>query len=186
MSDSDGYVFDSDGVDTETVKVVKEVNRGRIKDYLYFKPKATYVKGKKVWEVPCDVALPCATQNELSADDAETLIKNGVIAVAEGANMPCTPSAVERLKAGGVAFAPGKAANAGGVAVSALEMSQNAMRLSWTADEVDRKLKSIMSNVYQKAYACSEKYSRPGNLVTGANVAAFLRVAEAMIAQGPQ
>lgn len=186
MSDSDGYIFDSDDVDTEIVKLVKEVNRGRIKDYLSYKPKATYVKGKKVWEVPCDIALPCATQNELSADDAETLIKNGVIAVAEGANMPCTPSAVERLKAGGVAFAPGKAANAGGVAVSALEMSQNGMRLFWTTDEVDRKLKNIMSNVYLKTYACSEKYSRPGDLVAGANVAAFLRVAEAMIAQGPQ
>lgn len=186
MSDSDGYVFDSDGIDLASVKQIKEINRGRIKDYLSFRKSAEYVSGKSVWEVPCDVALPCATQNELTESDAKTLIANGVIAVAEGANMPSVLSAIERFRTSGVLFAPAKAANAGGVAVSALEMAQNSQRLFWTAEQVDDRLKAIMKNIYSGAYSCSERYSKPGDLVSGANIAGFLRVADAMLAFGPQ
>ena len=186
MSDSDGYVFDGDGIDLASVKQIKEINRGRIKDYLSFRKSAEYVSGKAVWEVPCDIALPCATQNELTESDAKTLIANGVIAVAEGANMPSVLSAIERFRTSGVLFAPAKAANAGGVAVSALEMAQNSQRLFWTAEQVDDRLKSIMKNIYSGAYSCSERYSKPGDLVSGANIAGFLRVADAMLAFGPQ
>ena len=186
MSDSDGYVFDGDGIDLASVKQIKEINRGRIKDYLSFRKSAEYVSGKAVWEVPCDIALPCATQNELTESDAKTLIANGVIAVAEGANMPSVLSAIERFRTSGVLFAPAKAANAGGVAVSALEMAQNSQRLFWTAEQVDDRLKAIMKNIYSGAYSCSERYSKPGDLVSGANIAGFLRVADAMLAFGPQ
>lgn len=186
MSDSDGYVFDGDGIDLASVKQIKEINRGRIKDYLSFRKSAEYVSGKAVWEVPCDVALPCATQNELTESDAKTLIENGVIAVAEGANMPSTLSAIERFRTSGVLFAPAKAANAGGVAVSALEMAQNSQRLFWTAEQVDDRLKAIMKNIYYSAYSCSERYAKPGDLVSGANIAGFIRVADAMLAFGPQ
>ena len=186
MSDSDGYVFDGDGIDLASVKQIKEINRGRIKDYLSFCKSAEYVSGKAVWEVPCDIALPCATQNELTESDAKTLIANGVIAVAEGANMPSVLSAIERFRTSGVLFAPAKAANAGGVAVSALEMAQNSQRLFWTAEQVDDRLKAIMKNIYSGAYSCSERYSKPGDLVSGANIAGFLRVADAMLAFGPQ
>ncbi|MDD7157915.1 MAG: NADP-specific glutamate dehydrogenase [Firmicutes bacterium] len=186
MSDSDGYVFDGDGIDLASVKQIKEINRGRIKDYLSFRKSAEYVSGKAVWEVPCDIALPCATQNELTESDAKTLIENGVIAVAEGANMPSVLSAIERFRTSGVLFAPAKAANAGGVAVSALEMTQNSQRLFWTAEQVDDRLKAIMKNIYSGAYSCSERYSKPGDLVSGANIAGFLRVADAMLAFGPQ
>lgn len=186
MSDSDGYVFDGDGIDLASVKQIKEINRGRIKDYLSFRKSAEYVSGKAVWEVPCDIALPCATQNELTESDAKTLIENGVIAVAEGANMPSVLSAIERFRTSGVLFAPAKAANAGGVAVSALEMAQNSQRLFWTAEQVDDRLKAIMKNIYSGAYSCSERYSKPGDLVSGANIAGFLRVADAMLAFGPQ
>lgn len=186
MSDSDGYVFDGDGIDLASVKQIKEINRGRIKDYLSFRKSAEYVSGKAVWEVPCDVALPCATQNELTESDAKTLIENGVIAVAEGANMPSTLSAIERFRTSGVLFAPAKAANAGGVAVSALEMTQNSQRLFWTAEQVDDRLKAIMKNIYYSAYSCSERYLVPGDLVSGANIAGFIRVADAMLAFGPQ
>lgn len=186
MSDSDGYVFDGDGIDLASGKQIKEINRGRIKDYLSFRKSAEYVSGKAVWEVPCDVALPCATQNELTESDAKTLIENGVIAVAEGANMPSTLSAIERFRTSGVLFAPAKAANAGGVAVSALEMAQNSQRLFWTAEQVDDRLKAIMKNIYYNAYSCSERYLVPGDLVSGANIAGFIRVADAMLAFGPQ
>ena len=186
MSDSDGYIFDPEGIDLGAIKQIKEVNRGRIKEYLSFRKNAEYVSGKRVWEVKCDLAFPCATQNELSLSDAETLVKNGVIAVAEGANMPTSPDAIEYFKAHDILFAPGKASNAGGVAVSALEMAQNSQRISWTAGEVDARLKAIMKNIYLGASSAAEKYSRPGDLVSGANIAGFLKVADAMLMQGPQ
>lgn len=186
MSDSDGYIFDPKGIDLGAIKQIKEINRGRIKEYLSFHGKAEYVSGKRVWEVKCDVAFPCATQNELSLSDAKTLVKNGVIAVAEGANMPTSSDAVEYFKAHDILFAPGKASNAGGVAVSALEMAQNSRRTSWTANEVDARLKEIMKNIYLGASSAAEKYSCPGDLVSGANIAGFIKVAEAMLLQGPQ
>lgn len=186
MSDSDGYIFDPEGIDLGAIKQIKEINRGRIKEYLSFRKNAEYVSGKRVWEVKCDVAFPCATQNELSLSDAETLVKNGVIAVAEGANMPTSPDAIEYFKAHDILFAPGKASNAGGVAVSALEMAQNSQRISWTAGEVDARLKAIMKNIYLGASSAAEKYSRPGDLVSGANIAGFIKVADAMLLQGPQ
>lgn len=186
MSDSDGYIYDSEGVDIDAIKQIKEINRGRIKEYLSFRKNAEYISGKRLWEVKCDIAFPCATQNELSLDDAKTLVKNGVIAVAEGANMPSSSDAVEYFKAHEILFAPGKAANAGGVAVSALEMAQNSQRISWTAAEVDDRLKSIMKNIYLCASSAAEKYSRPGDLVSGANIAGFIKVADAMLMQGPQ
>lgn len=186
MSDSDGYIFDPEGIDLGAIKQIKEINRGRIKEYLSFHGKAEYVSGKRVWEVKCDVAFPCATQNELSLSDAKTLVKNGVIAVAEGANMPTSSDAVEYFKAHDILFAPGKASNAGGVAVSALEMAQNSRRTSWTANEVDARLKEIMKNIYLGASSAAEKYLCPGDLVSGANIAGFIKVAEAMLLQGPQ
>lgn len=184
LSDSNGYIVDENGVDLELVKEIKEVRRGRIKEYAETVKGAVYKEGKGIWSVPCDIALPCATQNELNGDDADTLIANGVIAVAEGANMPSTPEAVEKFQKAGVLFAPAKAANAGGVATSALEMSQNSMRLSWSFDEVDEKLHGIMVNIYQNAAKAAKDYGCEGNLVAGANIAGFLKVAEAMLAQG--
>jgi glutamate dehydrogenase (NADP+) len=185
LSDSNGYILDEEGIDLPTIKRIKEVERGRIKEYLEARPKAVYAEGcAGIWSVPCDVALPCATQNELDGKSAAILVKNGCIAVAEGANMPSTPEAVEAFHAARVSFGPAKAANAGGVATSALEMSQNSMRLSWPFEEVDAKLHWIMDNIYTQCRSASEAFGLKDNLVAGANIAGFLRVAEAMIAQG--
>lgn len=184
LSDSNGYIVDDNGVNLDIVKQIKEVERGRIAEYAKRVPSAKYFEGKGIWTVKCDIALPCATQNELNIDDAKALISNGCMLVAEGANMPSTPEAVEALQNAGVLFGPAKAANAGGVATSGLEMSQNSIRLSWTFEEVDEKLQNIMKNIYAAAYEASEKYGAKGNLVAGANIAGFLKVAEAMQAQG--
>lgn len=186
LSDSTGWIFDAEGVDLAAVKEIKEVRRGRLSEYKNYRPKSEYHTEGKVWQVKCDVALPCATQNELNLADAKELVANKVIAVAEGANMPSYPDAVEYLQANGVLFAPGKASNAGGVATSALEMSQNSQRLSWTFEEVDKKLHGIMVNIYRNAAANAERFRKKGNLVVGANVAGFIKVADAMLAQGPQ
>jgi glutamate dehydrogenase (NADP+) len=185
LSDSNGYILDEEGIDLGLVKRIKEVERGRIKEYLGERPKASYVEGcGGIWTIPCDVALPCATQNELDGKSAAVLVKNGVIAVAEGANMPSTPEAVACFQSAGVSFGPAKAANAGGVATSALEMSQNSMRLSWPFEEVDEKLHRIMDSIYAQCKDASEAYGKPGNLVVGANIAGFIKVADAMIAHG--
>jgi len=185
MSDSNGYVVDEKGIRLDVVKQIKEVERGRIKAYAERVPGAVYTEGcRSIWTVKCDVALPCATQNELDIDGAKALIANGVIAVAEGANMPTTLEATQALQAAGVLFAPGKASNAGGVAVSALEMSQNSLRLSWSFEEVDQRLVGIMENIFLAAAAAADEYGQPGNYVLGANIAGFLKVAEAMMAQG--
>ena len=184
MSDSTGWVYDPEGIDLAAIKEIKEVKRQRLTEYKNYRQGSEYHEGKGVWSVKCDVALPCATQNELEADDAKQLIANGCIAVAEGANMPTTLEATEALQQAGVLFAPGKAANAGGVATSALEMSQNSQRLSWTFEEVDAKLKGIMENIFANADAAAEKYGHPKNYVVGANIAGFVKVADAMIAQG--
>lgn len=186
LSDSTGWIFDPDGVDLKAVKQIKEVNRGRLKEYTAFRPGAEYHENGNVWQVPCDIALPCATQNELNLDDARNLVKGGVLAVAEGANMPTTPDATEFLMQNNILFAPGKAANAGGVAVSALEMSQNSQRMSWSFDETDEKLMTIMKNIYDNISLNAEKYGHKGNLVMGANIAGFIKVADALISQGPQ
>ncbi len=185
MSDSGGYVVDENGIDLAVMQQVKEVERLRISEYAARVPSAKYFEGcRGIWSVKCDIALPCATQNELNGEEAKTLIANGCIAVAEGANMPSTPEAVEAFLEAGVMFGPAKAANAGGVATSGLEMSQNSMRYSWTAQEVDAKLKDIMIGIFHSAYNASNDYGTPGNLVAGANIAGFLKVAEAMKAQG--
>lgn len=185
MSDSNGYVVDESGIDLNTIKRIKEVERGRIKEYIDERPKAVYTEGcAGIWTVPCDIALPCATQNELDGKAAAILVKNKCIAVAEGANMPCTPEAVKSFIDAGVSFGPAKAANAGGVATSALEMSQNSMRQNWSFEEVDSKLHTIMNNIYFQCRDASEAYGQKGNLVAGANIAGFLKVAEAMLAQG--
>ena len=185
MSDSNGYIYDPNGINLDVVKQIKEVERGRIKEYVNRVQGATYTEGcKGIWTIKCDIALPCATQNELDGESANALIKNGVIAVAEGANMPSTPEAIEKLQAAGILFGPAKAANAGGVATSALEMSQNSERLSWTFEEVDAKLKNIMVNIFHNAYNAAEKYDMKGNLVAGANIAGFDKVADAMMWQG--
>ena len=185
MSDSNGYIYDENGIDLAVVKQIKEVERGRIKEYAARVKGAKYVEGcRGIWSVKCDIALPCATQNELNGEEAAMLIKNGVIAVAEGANMPSTPEAIEAFQKAGVLFGPAKAANAGGVATSALEMSQNSMRYSWTFEEVDEKLKNIMTGIFHNSYNAAEKYGMKGNLVAGANIAGFEKVATALIAQG--
>ncbi len=185
MSDSNGYIVDKNGINLDVVKQIKEVERGRIKEYVNRVKGAEYFEGcSGIWTVKCDVALPCATQNEINEESAKALIKNGVIAVGEGANMPSTPEAVAAFQNAGVLFAPAKAANAGGVATSALEMSQNSMRYSWTFSEVDAKLKTIMVNIFHNAYNAAEKYGKKGNLVAGANIAGFEKVADAMLAQG--
>ena len=185
MSDSCGYVYDKDGIKLDVVKDIKEVRRARIKEYADLVPGAEYHEGcRGIWTIPCDIALPCATQNELDGDSAKTLIKNGVIAVAEGANMPSTPEAIEAFQSAGILFGPAKAANAGGVSVSGLEMSQNSMRYSWTFEEVDAKLKQIMVNIFHNIYQAAEKYGLKNDLVSGANLAGFEKVAKAMIAQG--
>ena len=184
MSDSNGYVYDKDGIKLDVVKQIKEVRRGRIKEYVAEVPTAVYTEGKGIWTVPCDIALPCATQNELNLEDAKALKANGCFCVAEGANMPSTREATDFFLENGMLFMPGKAANAGGVATSALEMSQNSQRLSWTFEEVDAKLKDIMVNIYAKVSDAAERYGVAGNYVAGANIAGFEKVAEAMIAQG--
>ncbi len=184
LSDSTGWVYDKDGIDLEAVKEIKEVKRGRIREYVEYRPNAEYHDGKGIWSIPCDIALPCATQNELNTEDAATLIKNGCKLVGEGANMPTTLEATELLQSKGVIFAPGKAANAGGVATSALEMSQNSQRLSWTFEEVDQKLHGIMAGIHKNAYDAAKAYGYEGNYVVGANIAGFLKVADAMMAQG--
>ena len=184
VSDSTGWVYDPEGIDVALLKEVKEVKRARLTEYAAARPSAQYHEGRGVWSIKCDVALPCATQNELLLDDAKALVANGCIAVAEGANMPTTIEATEYLQANGVLFAPGKAANAGGVATSALEMSQNSERLSWTFEEVDSKLKGIMVNIFHSMDEAAKKYNMEGNYVAGANIAGFLKVADAMTAQG--
>jgi glutamate dehydrogenase (NADP+) len=185
LSDSGGYIHDPKGIDLAAVKQIKETERGRISEYVKRAGGSTYHEGcSGIWTIKCDIALPCATQNELDLESAKILVKNGVIAVAEGANMPATPDAVSYLQANKVLFAPGKAANAGGVATSGLEMCQNSMRLSWTFDEVDRRLDDIMTGIYNAASGAAKEYGKSGNLVAGANIAGFLKVAEAMKAQG--
>jgi glutamate dehydrogenase (NADP+) len=184
MSDSGGFIHDPEGLCLDTIKDLKLVRRGRISEYVKARPNAKYTEGNGIWNVPCDIALPCATQNELHEADAKTLAANGCIAVGEGANMPCTAEAVDVFLEKGVMFAPGKAANAGGVSVSCLEMSQNSMRLHWTFDEVDKKLQDIMSGIYEKMSAAADEYGMSGNFVAGANIAGFKKVADAMLAQG--
>ena len=186
-SDSTGWIYDSEGIDVALLKEVKEVKRARLTEYAAARPSAQYhecAPGSNVWTVKCDIALPCATQNELDLEDAKTLVANGCFAVAEGANMPTTLEATEYLQKNGVLFCPGKAANAGGVATSALEMSQNSERLSWTFEEVDSKLQGIMVNIFHSLDDAAKKYGMEGNYVAGANIAGFLKVAEAMTAQG--
>ena len=185
MSDSNGYIYDENGIDYTIIQEIKEVKRARIKTYLEHVPSAKYVEGcKGIWTVPCDIALPCATQNELDEESANALIGNGVIAVAEGANMPSTPEAIAAFQKAGVLFGPAKAANAGGVATSALEMCQNSARLSWTFDEVDQKLHDIMVTIYRNSADAAKRYGMEGNLVAGANIAGFEKVCNAMLWQG--
>jgi len=184
LSDSGGYIYDADGIDLEAVKEIKEVKRGRISAYLNYRPKAVYTEGRGIWSIPCDVALPCATQNELNEDDASLLVQNGCFAVGEGANMPTTLEATEVFLQNGVLFAPGKAANAGGVATSALEMSQNAMRIAWSFDEVDYHLREIMVNIYNSIADAAKEAGCEDNFVVGANIAGFKKVADAMMQQG--
>ena len=185
VSDSNGYVLDEAGIDYRTLQEIKEVKRARISTYVEYVPTAKYTEGcNGIWTIPCDIALPCATQNELDEESAKTLIANGVMAVAEGANMPSTPGAIAQFQKAGILFGPAKAANAGGVATSALEMSQNSMRYSWSFEEVDGKLKGIMADIYAQASSAAKKYGMEGNLVAGANLAGFEKVANAMLWEG--
>ena len=184
MSDSNGYIYDKDGIKLDVVKEIKEVRRGRIKEYADAVPGAVYTEGKGIWTIPCDIALPCATQNELNLDDAKALKANGCFAVAEGANMPSTREATDFFLANGMLFMPGKAANAGGVATSGLEQSQNSLRMSWSFEEVDAKLHDIMVNIFAIVDDAGKRYGVEGNYVAGANIAGFEKVVEAMIAQG--
>lgn len=185
MSDSDGFIHDAAGIDLAVIKQLKEKEHRRIREYVHTHPDAEYHEGcRGIWQLPCDIALPCATQNELDGPSAMTLIKNGCFAVAEGANMPCTPEAVAAFQQTGVLFAPAKAANAGGVATSALEMSQNSMRFFWSFEEVDRKLRTIMADLYKNVSAAAAEYGMEGNLAAGANIAGFLKVADSMLACG--
>ena len=185
MSDSNGYIVDEKGIDYKVIQEIKEVKRARIKTYLDYVPSAKYVEGcSGIWTVPCDIAMPCATQNEIGETAADTLIANGCIGVFEGANMPSTPGAIAAYQAAGILFAPAKASNAGGVATSGLEMSQNSERLSWTFEEVDAKLKGIMEGIYAACAAAAERYGMKGNIQAGANIAGFLKVADAMLWQG--
>lgn len=184
MSDSNGYIYDRDGIHIDIMKQIKEVKRARICEYVSQVPSAEYHEGKGIWTIPCEIALPCATQNELNEKDAQTLIRNGCIAVAEGANMPSTLEATQVFLSNNILFGPAKAANAGGVATSGLEMSQNSQRLNWTFEKVDRKLHEIMTNIYHNASQAAKEYGLEGNLVAGANIAGFLKVADAMLAEG--
>ena len=183
-SDSNGWVYDPDGIDINALKEIKELRRERLTEYKKYRPNSEYHEGRGVWTVKCDIALPCATQNELLLEDAKALIANGCISVAEGANMPTTLEATKYLLANKILFAPGKAANAGGVATSALEMSQNSMRFTWTFEEVDAKLKQIMINIFHNINDAAKRYDAEGNYVVGANIAGFEKVATAMLAQG--
>ena len=184
MSDSTGWIYDAEGIDLAAIKEIKEVKRARLTEYKNYRPNSEYHEGRGVWSVKCDIALPCATQNELLLDDAKQLVANGCIAVAEGANMPTTIEATQYLQENKVLFAPGKASNAGGVATSALEMSQNSERLSWTFEEVDAKLHDIMVNIFHNLDDAAKRYGFEGNYVVGANIAGFEKVANAMLAQG--
>lgn len=184
MSDSTGWIYDENGINLDAMKEIKEVKRGRCYDYLNYVPSAKYTEGKGIWSVKCDIAFPCATQNELNLEDAKMLVANGCKVVAEGANMPTTLEATNYLIEQGIFFCPGKAANAGGVATSALEMSQNSMRLSWTFEEVDAKLHDIMVNIYKNVSSAAAQYGFKDNFVRGANIAGFVKVADAMLAQG--
>ena len=193
MSDSSGWIHDPAGIDRKKLSWImdlKNTRRGRIKAYASQFEGVTYTPAQPdpsvngLWAVPVDVALPCATQNEINGEEARALVAGGCVAVAEGANMPCTPDAVEVFHSSGVLFAPGKASNAGGVATSGLEMSQNSLRMSWTRERVDSELEAIMVRIHNNAFATSERYGRPGNYVFGANIAGFMKVAEAMLAQG--
>ncbi|MHA7766746.1 NADP-specific glutamate dehydrogenase [Bacillus atrophaeus] len=184
-SDSNGYIYDENGISLGTLKRLKEVERHRLSEYVKEHPQAQYVEGGSgIWSIPCDIALPCATQNEIDETAANILVRNGVKAVGEGANMPSTLEAIEVFRSNQILFGPAKAANAGGVSVSALEMAQNSARLSWPAEEVDAKLHDIMINIYRDSMTAAEKYGQPGDLVTGANIAGFLKVADAMVSQG--
>ena len=184
MSDSNGYIVDENGIDVELIQQIKEVERKRIKEYAERRPSAKYFEGRGVWSVKADVVLPCATQNDIDLEDAKLLVENGTFAVGEGANMPCTNEAVEYFLEKGVLVAPAKAANAGGVATSALEMSQNSMRLSWSFEEVDQKLHDIMVNIFKNSRDAAKEYGFEGNYVVGANIAGFIKVADAIVAQG--
>ena len=185
LSDSNGYIYDENGINLDTVKQLKEVERKRIKEYVNTHPNAVYTEGcKGIWTIPCDIALPCATQNEIDKESAEILVKNGCFAVSEGANMPSTPEAIEVYLSNGLLYGPAKAANAGGVATSGLEMSQNSARLSWTFEEVDAKLQGIMKSIFKSCDDAAREYGLEGNYMAGANIAGFLKVAEAMKAQG--
>ena len=184
MSDSNGYVIDEDGIDVSHIKRIKEEERGRISEYLKVRPNAKYVPGLDVWDVKCDIALPCATQNDINLASAENLVASGCYAVGEGANMPCTNEAVKYFLSKGILVGPAKAANAGGVATSALEMSQNSMRLEWSFEEVDSKLDSIMTRIFKDCDEAAKEFGMPGNYVAGANIAGFQKVADAMLAQG--
>ncbi|MDO4556776.1 MAG: NADP-specific glutamate dehydrogenase [Lachnospiraceae bacterium] len=184
VSDSTGWVYDPEGIDVEALKEIKEINRARLTEYINYRPNAEYHEGRGVWQIPCDLAVPCATQNEMTIEDAKQLVANKCTAVVEGANMPVTLEATEYLQKNGVLFAPGKAANAGGVATSALEMTQNSERLNWTFEEVDSRLKQIMIDICHNMADAAERYGAPGNYVVGANIAGFEKVADAMIAQG--
>ena len=185
MSDSNGYIYDPNGIDLDAVKQIKEVERKRIKEYVNNHPNATYTEGcKGIWTIPCDIALPCATQNEIDGESAKALVKNGCKVVSEGANMPSTPEAIDTYLSNGLLYGPAKAANAGGVATSGLEMSQNSLRLSWSFEEVDEKLHGIMKSIFKACDEASKTYGMPGNYMAGANIAGFIKVAEAMKAQG--
>ena len=185
MSDSQGYIYDPKGIDLEKLFDIKQKRRARISVYAQEVPGSEYHEGcKNIWSVKCDIAHPCASQNEMDAEGAQKLVDNGCIAVFEGANMPLTPEAIEIVKANGLLYSPGKASNAGGVATSGLEMSQNSIRMSWSFDEVDEKLHGIMQEIYKACYDASVECGKPGDLMVGANVAGFLKVADAMMAQG--
>ncbi|NLW69751.1 MAG: NADP-specific glutamate dehydrogenase [Eubacteriaceae bacterium] len=185
MSDSGGYIYDEQGIDTDTIRLIKEKQRGRISEYIKYRPKAKYFEGSAgIWGLKCDLAMPCATQNELNAESAAKLIENGCRLIAEGSNMSCTQDAIALIKKAGLLYSPGKASNAGGVSVSALEMTQNSMRYSWSFEEVDAKLEEIMKGIYKKATAAAKEFGRATDLEFGANVAAFIKVADAMMAQG--
>ncbi len=185
MSDSNGYIYDKNGIDLNAVKQIKEVERKRIKEYINIHPEAEYHEGcKGIWTIPCDIALPCATQNEIDGESAKILVKNGCKVVSEGANMPSTPDAINTYLSNGIIYGPAKAANAGGVATSGLEMTQNSMRLSWTFEEVDEKLHAIMKSIFKACDEASKEYGVAGNYMAGANIAGFIKVAEAMKAQG--
>ncbi|HZY74281.1 MAG TPA: NADP-specific glutamate dehydrogenase [Edaphobacter sp.] len=183
-SDSGGYIYDENGIDLECVKQIKEIRRGRISEYTKSQPRCKYISGGSIWDVPCDIALPCATQNELNGRDATTLVKNGCKFVAEGANMPTTPEGTKIFHDASVAFGPGKAANAGGVATSALEMQQNASRDAWTFEYTEQRLADIMVGIHQRCYETAEEFGTPGNYVNGANISGFIKVARAMVALG--